>query len=160
VFPGTNRLTKGSKGVFAVKNLAHGFTKSLLLLIIVGLVACFGVANVINPPDAQAQSSKYDGYLADVLCATRGTALDGADMVKHPEKHSVDCLKEPPCLASGFGVLVKGKDEAYAFHKFDKKGNELAVQLINKTAKKDGVSVEVTGQMIDGIINVQSIAEK
>jgi hypothetical protein len=152
-------LTKGSKGVFAMKNLARGFNKSLLLLTIVGLAACFWAANVTNPSDAQAQGAKYDGYLADVLCATRGTALDGADMTKHPEKHSVACLKEPPCVASGFGVLVKGKDDTYAFHKFDKKGNELAMQLINKTANKDSMSVEVTGQLVDGIINVQSIAE-
>ncbi len=81
-------------------------------------------------------------------------------MMKHSEKHSVACLKEPPCVASGFGVLVKGHDETYAFHKFDKKGNELAMQLINKTSKKDGFSVEVASRVIDGVINVQSIVEK
>ena len=143
-----------------MKNLAQGFSKNLILLTILGLVVCFWAGNVANPSNAQAQDAKYDGYLADVLCATRGTALDGADMMKHPEKHSVACLKEPPCVASGFGVLVKGKDETYAFHKFDKKGNELAMQLINKTTEKDDFSVEVAGRMIDGVINVQSIAGK
>ena len=143
-----------------MKSLAQGFGRGLLFMAILGLVMGSWAALVANPAFAQAQATKYEGYLADVLCATRGTALDGADMMKHPEKHTVACLKEPPCVASGFGVLVKGKDETYAFHKFDKKGNELAMQLINKTAKKDSLSVEVTGQMKDGIINVDNIVEK
>lgn len=143
-----------------MKSPVQGLCRGLLFMVILSLIMGSWGALVANPAFAQAQATKYEGYLADVLCATRGTALDGADMMKHPEKHSVACLKEPPCVASGFGVLVKGKDETYAFHKFDKKGNELAVQLINKTAKKDGVLVEVTGQLTDGIINVQNIAEK
>jgi hypothetical protein len=143
-----------------MKSPVQGLCRGLLFMAILSLVMGSWGALVANPAFAQAQATKYEGYLADVLCATRGTALDGADMMKHPEKHSVACLKEPPCVASGFGVFVKGKDETYAFHKFDKKGNELAVQLINKTAKKDGVLVEVTGQLTDGIINVQNIAEK
>ena len=143
-----------------MKSLTQGFGRGLLFMAILSLVMGSWAALVANPAFAQAQATKYEGYLADVLCATRGTALDGADMMKHPEKHSVACLKEPPCVASGFGLLVKGKDDAYAFHKFDKKGNELAMQLINKTAKKDALSVEVTGQMKDGIINVDNIVEK
>ncbi len=143
-----------------MKSLTQGFGRGLLFMAILGLVMGSWAVLVANPAFAQAQGTKYEGYLADVLCATRGTALDGADMTKHPEKHTVACLKEPPCVASGFGVLVKGKDDAYAFHKFDKKGSELAMQLINKTAKKDALSVEVTGQMKDGIINVDNIVEK
>ena len=143
-----------------MKSLAQGFGKGLLFMAILSLITGSLAALVANPALAQAQATKYDGYLADVLCATRGTALDGADMMKHPEKHTVACLKEPPCVASGFGVLVKGKGDAYAYHKFDKKGNELAMQLINKTAKKDALSVEVTGQMKDGIINVDNVVEK
>jgi uncharacterized protein YejL (UPF0352 family) len=117
-------------------------------------------ANVINPSVAQAQATSYEGYLADVLCATRGTALDGADMARHPEKHSVACLKEPQCVASGYGILTKGNDETFTFHKFDKKGNELALELIKKTQKKDSLSVKVLGQMKEGILNVESIVEK
>src|SRR5208283_1345828 len=143
-----------------MKSLTQGFGRGLLFMAILSLIMGSWTALVANPAFAQAQATKYEGYLADVLCATRGTALDGADMMKHPEKHTVACLKEPPCVASGFGVLVKGKDDAYAFHKFDKKGNELAMQLINKTAKKDALSVEVTGQMKHGMINVDNIVEK
>ena len=109
---------------------------------------------------AIAQDMNYEGYLADVLCAERGTALDGADMTKHPEKHSVACLKEPPCMASGFGILIKNKDAGYTFHKFDQKGNQLVKDLLAKTKKIDNMTVAVMGQIKDGIVGVSSISEK
>jgi len=37
---------------------------------------------------------------------------------------------------SGYGNLTKGKDEEYTFHKFDEKGNELVLKLIEKTQKR------------------------
>ncbi len=136
----TNQI---EKGVFAMGSLAKGFGKSFVFTAILCLILAAWATSVINPSAVQAQTTSYDGYLADVLCATRGTALDGADMLKHPEKHSVACLKEPQCVASGYGFLVKGKDETYGFQKFDKKGNELALEVIKKTQKKDSFSVKV-----------------
>jgi hypothetical protein len=129
-------------------------------LTIVGLAFAVWSAVAVMPASAEEQGTKYQGILADVLCATRGTALDGADMMKHPEKHTVGCLKEPPCKASGYGVLTKGQDGTFAFHKFDKKGNELALAVIDKTKKSDNLSVEVTGQMKEGVISVNTVVEK
>jgi hypothetical protein len=151
---------KIEKGAFAMKCTERGITRSFLLTIALCLVVGLGATMVGSAVSAEMKGMKYEGYLADVLCATRGTALDGADMMKHPEKHTVACLKEPQCVASGYGILTKGADKTYTFHKFDKKGNELALELIKKTQKKDSLSVTVTGQMKDGIINVDSIMEK
>lgn len=142
-----------------MKNRSRNCGSSLVLLTILTMVAVISAGNMGNVA-AETQGTKYEGYLADALCAGKGTALDGADMVMHPEKHSVACLKEPPCLASGYGVSIKGKDDKYIFHKFDKKGDELAQQLIGKTKKTDGLRVEVTGQMKDKVINVTDIVEK
>ena len=143
-----------------MKSPSRRIYKDFLCIIGLTLVVAIGAAIISNPSAADMQATKYEGYLADVLCATRGTALDGADMLRHPEKHSVACLKEPPCVASGFGILTKGTGDTFTFHKFDQKGNELALELIKKTQKKDSFSVEVTGQMKDGIINVTGIVEK
>jgi hypothetical protein len=142
-----------------MRNRSWNCCNTLMLLFMLGLVAAMLVANSGQAP-AEAQSMKYEGYLADALCAGRGTALDGADMVRHPEKHSVDCLKEPPCVASGYGVLTKGKDDKYTFHKFDKICDELAKQLIAKTKKNDNMRVEVMGQIKGAAISVASIVEK
>jgi hypothetical protein len=136
--------------------LGIDLARMILFYLFVGAVT---VAAAI-PADAEMQAMKYEGYMADVLCAERGTALDGTDMTMHPEKHTAACLKEPQCVASGFGIMIKGKDDKYAFTKFDKKGAELALDLINKTRKKDAVMVEVTGQMKAGVINVETITEK
>jgi hypothetical protein len=148
------------KGAFAMKTGEREITRGFLLTITLCLVAGLVVTLVGSRVSAEMRGMTYEGYLADVLCATRGTALDGADMMKHPEKHTVDCLKEPQCVASGYGILTKGAGETYAFHKFDKKGNELALELIKKTQKKDSLSVKVTGRMKDGVLNVESIMEK
>jgi hypothetical protein len=151
---------KIEKGAYAMKTptrlISRGFLFTIALSLVVGLAATMATKQAT----AAMMGSQYEGYLADVLCATRGTALDGADMVRHPEKHSVACLKEPQCVASGYGILTKGMGETYTFHKFDKKGNELAQELIKKTQKKDSLMVKVTGQMKDGVINVESIMEK
>ena len=147
------------KGVHTTKNRSMNCSNTFILLVILGLVVTVSALNLSQAP-AEAQSIKYEGYLADALCAGRGTALDGADMRRHPEKHSVECLKEPPCVASGYGVLTKGKDDKYTFHGFDKKGDEPAKQLIGKTKKTDNVRVEVMGQIKEGAINVTSIVEK
>jgi hypothetical protein len=143
-----------------MKTPARVVTKGFLFAIALSLVVGLGATMVAKQATAAMMGSQYEGYLADVLCATRGTALDGADMVRHPEKHSVACLKEPQCIASGYGILTRGKGETYTFHKFDKKGNELALELIKKTQKKDSFTVKVTGHMKDGVINVESIVEK
>lgn len=136
------------------------FLKRALFTGLLCLAAGLFAINCFNPSPVEAEAMSYEGYLADVLCATRGTALDGADMLKHPEKHSVGCLKEPPCVASGYGVLTKGMGDTYTFHKFDKKGNELAAELIKKTQKKDSFAVKVTGDEKEGVVSVKSIAEK
>ena len=142
-----------------MKDLLVNRSNTIILLVIIGMVVALSVGDVCKAA-AQTQATKFEGYLADALCAGRGTALDGADMLKHPEKHSVACLKEPPCVASGYGVMTKGAGDTYTFHKFDKKGDELAQQVIGKTKKSDSLSVEVMGAMKDGIINVTGIAEK
>jgi hypothetical protein len=134
--------------------------RGIVLATALSLVVSLGAILVASPVYAEMQAAKQEGYLADVLCATRGTALDWADMIRHPETHTVACLKEPPCVASGYGLMMKGKGEEYSFQKFNNKGNELALQLINKTKKKDKLSVEVTGQMKDGVVNVDNIVER
>jgi hypothetical protein len=148
------------KGAFAMKTPTRLITKGFMLTVALSVIVGLGATLAANQAAAAMMSSQYEGYLADVLCATRGTALDGADMVRHPEKHSVACLKEPQCVASGYGILTKGKDGTYTFHKFDKKGNELALKLIKKTMKKDSFAVKVSGQMKEDVINVESIMEK
>ena len=61
-----------------------------------------------SPVLAQTKSKEFTGYLSDVACATKAMAGDGADLTTNPEKHTVACLKMPACMASGYGILIKG----------------------------------------------------
>jgi hypothetical protein len=105
----------------------------------------------------------YTGYLVCQSCAgaAHGMALDGVNVLKNPEKHSVGCLRMPSCIASGFGIFLKKQDGNYTYYKFNKEGSDLAYNnIVSKTTKADNLLVEVTGKMKSGIIVVNNITEK
>jgi hypothetical protein len=97
---------------------------------------------------------EFTGYLSDVTCATKGAPFDSKT---NPEKHTVACLKG--CMDSGFGILRQGKSGKYFFTKFDKKGNELAKNLLEATKKTDNMKIKVMGTKSMHMIKVESINE-
>jgi len=110
---------------------------------------------------SKISSTIYTGYLSDVMCAEQnnGVRRDGVNLKLHPEKHTVVWMKTLPSAMSGYGLFVKGNDNAYLFYRFDKKGTTLSKDLLKKTKKKDGLSVQVTGEIKDNILHVVSIQE-
>jgi len=68
-----------------------------------------------------------------------------------PDSHTRDCAMT--CAKSGFGIV--DKDGNYL--KFDAKGNEEALKLLQSTSKKDHLRVNVTGQKEGNVIHVQSV---
>src|SRR4030067_3085482 len=130
----------------------------MLMVVSVAIVALCALAF------GAGKAELYKGYLADVLCATQpnGIASDGANMKTQPEKHTLACAVAPGCAASGYGLEInQGTASAknYVFYKFDKKGNDLAAQILKATKKKDNLSVEVQGVKEAGMIKVTSIKE-
>jgi hypothetical protein len=83
--------------------------------------------------------------LMDAGCAAK------ADMVAHPDDHPKSCAMQ--CSKAGFGAIVDGK-----FVKFDKKGSDLAAEAVKKTEKKDHLRATVTGELKDGVIEVDTLA--
>ena len=53
------------------------------------------------------------------------------------------------------GAIIDGK-----FVKFDKKGDELAIEALKKSAKDDHLRADVTGEIKDGVLNVTAIDVK
>ncbi len=95
------------------------------------------------------------------MCAGQGEAEDGVNVLKHPEKHTVNCLRMYTCVKSGFGVFIKNNDGSFAYYKFNNKGSDLAYKnVVAKTAKADNLLVEVTGIIENNTISVSSITEK
>ena len=69
-----------------------------------------------------------------------------------PDSHTRDCAMA--CAKSGFGIL--DKDGNYL--KFDAKGNQQALKLLQSTSKKDHLRVNVSGQKEGSVIHVQSLS--
>jgi hypothetical protein len=96
-------------------------------------------------------------------CAKKAIADDGTVLRTFPEKHTVACLNKPSCRASGYGLIIKNnKTGRYNFYKFDEKGNELAIKLLETTKKTDNMKIKVIGTIDPKgmIIKVKSIEEK
>ena len=81
--------------------------------------------------------------IIDTQCSTKAKA--------DPDSHTRDCALA--CAKSGFGIL--DKDGNYL--KFDAKGNQEALKLLQSSSKKDHLRVNVTGDKEGGVIHVQSL---
>ena len=112
---------------------------------------------------AVAEDHVFEQYLYDVDCAKKAIADDGTVLRTFPEKHTLACLKKPSCMASGYGLIIRNnKTGRYNFYKFDEKGDELALKLIETTKKTDNMKIKVRGTIDPKrmILQVKSIEEK
>jgi len=80
--------------------------------------------------------------------------VDGgcAERVKaNPDKHTRACAMR--CEESGYGVMA----EDGAFIKFDEKGNNLAIEALQKSKKDDHLRATITGEIKDGVLYVETL---
>jgi hypothetical protein len=128
----------------------------VLAVVIVAIVAVSGISF------GAEKSVKFTGYLSDVACGSGGKSADGFNLKTEPEKHTVGCMLQPGCAASGYGILInqgKAAEKNYMFVKFDQKGSDLGAALLKKTKKKDHISIVVQGVKEGDMIKVKSLKE-
>jgi hypothetical protein len=109
-----------------------------------------------------ADTQTYSGVMVDNLCISKGKGIDGTDLSgdgAQPAKHSVRCLKMPPCTSSGFSIYVEKSSGGFDIYKLDKMGNDLAAKLLKKTKKTDNYVVSVAGTLSGDVLTVDSIKE-
>jgi len=134
----------------------------LIFTVLLLLSALFSLTGLYIPGSGgQINFGVFTGYLSDVKCAesNNGVTSDGINLKLHPEKHAVECMKTVQCAMSGYGLFIKGDNGSYSFYRFDKNGIKLSKELLKKTVKKKGITVDVTGEMKDNIIYVADIRE-
>ena len=68
-----------------------------------------------------------------------------------PDSHPTSCLIQ--CAKSGYGILTTDG----TWLKFDKAGNEKALEALKATDKKDHIRVNVTGELKNGTIDVTAL---
>ncbi len=99
-----------------------------------------------------AADSRWAGYLLDRSCAdnfkAQGLTADAA------RTHKKECALNETCSKNGYSVISKGQ-----YYELDKKGNDLARQLINASPSTEGHFVVVSGAQEKGQIKVSSIRE-
>ena len=100
--------------------------------------------------NAQAQSQTVSGYLVDVMCSTKH-APEGA---AYGATHDKACLLMAACVKSGYSIMTTDN----RILKFDPKGSEMALALINKTEREGNWRVNVTGTVTNDTIAVTNIA--
>lgn len=114
---------------------------------------------IVMVPTTKLSAMEYKGFLSDVICGLNGKDDAGNDLTKNPEKHTLDYMQQASCVEAGYGIFIKGKDNKYIFHKFDKAGSVMAKEkILDKTRFKDHISIGVDGKMQkDGSIKVEDI---
>lgn len=96
-----------------------------------------------------ASSSSWTGYIVDKMCKTDVPYTKGAG-------HTKECLLAEDCISTGFGLATAdGKWIA-----FDKKGSDMAANLIKTSKKSKDFLVVVNGKMKGSTIEVASIKDK
>lgn len=94
------------------------------------------------PMVALAENWK-DVSIIDTQCSTKAKS--------NPDSHTRSCALA--CAKSGFGII----DEQGHYLKFDKKGNQTAMKLLESSSKKDHLRVDVSGEKEGDVIHVDSL---
>jgi len=101
------------------------------------------LALVVATGTARAQSWS-NVSLVDVSCSIR--------VQDAPDAHPRACALR--CAASGYGIwTADGK-----YLKFDAEGSKKALALLQASDREDGLRVDVTGELVEGTLQVESIA--
>jgi hypothetical protein len=107
--------------------------KNLLLLMVLAALS----------PFAAAESWKNVPVI-DSQCSMKAKA--------DPDAHTRSCALA--CSKSGFGII----DEKGHYLKFDTKGNQEALKLLQESNKKDHLRVDVSGTLDGDTIQVESLS--
>lgn len=81
--------------------------------------------------------------MIDTQCSTKAKA--------NPDAHTKSCAMA--CAKSGFGII----DNNGNYLKFDAKGNQEALKLLESSNKTDHIRVDVSGKKDGDVIHVQSV---
>jgi hypothetical protein len=105
----------------------------------IGLLMIFA----LSLPAIAAAEDWNSVSIVDTQCASKVKA--------DADSHTRDCALK--CAKSGFGIV--DKDGNYL--KFDAKGSQEAMKLLQSSTKKDHLRVDVTGSKEGDVIHVQSV---
>ncbi len=122
------------------------------LALLVGAALSYAQDTTNQKGSSAGEAVTLSGYVVDAMCA-QGIVKKG-NVMERAAGHTKECALEDNCVASGYGVFSDGK-----YIKFDGHGDEMAQDLVQKSQKDKGITVEVTGTMEGDRLAVASIKE-
>ena len=141
--------------------------KQPLLTLCFSTILLFLILTACKSSNTSSKETVYRGYVIDQTCGLpdkdameMGDGNGKIDLTKNPEKHTNACNLMPDCSKNGLGISIKQVDGNYKYFKFDKDGSNLAKkEIVDKTKKKDNISVEVKGIINKDTIKITTISE-
>lgn len=118
------------------------------------ILSMLAVGLIVGSTVRAHEKVKLTGYVVDVVCAADHTKDKPEDATNFAADHTKECGLMEECVKGGYGVFADG-----IWYPFDAKGNTLAKELFDKTAKKDHIKVTVEGMKHDGKILVEKLTE-
>jgi len=140
------------------------------LLLFSGSAAVFGWGATHRDPDdavgitlygettgvsGAASTHMWSGYLVD---KTSGTSMKSGDIDLTMSPQELTRESEIANGGGGFGISVM-QGSSYAFVPFDQKGNQIASQLVLSSTRDKGLSIIVSGKIVNDVLMVSSIKE-
>ncbi len=95
---------------------------------------------------------QIQGYLVDRQCAE--SVWNSSDPLSFVRSHIKDCALMPNCIQEGYVLFANSK-----WYYLSKHGNELAVKVLKASKKQRGFYVQVSGELQNDRLQVQSIKE-
>lgn len=143
------------------RNMVFILIAACLMLALAGCTGAAAEGKSSEPAASKARTveTTFTGYLADVQCGHAGKSKDGTDLSVHPEKYTLECALSEECMASGYGLFMKDEKGVYKFFPFDADGSRMALAVLQKSTRKDGLLVELKYEKKDDMIQLVSITE-
>jgi hypothetical protein len=101
------------------------------------------IAVLASLPAFAAAESWNNVSVIDSQCSMKAKA--------DPDAHTRACALQ--CSKSGFGII----DKSGQYLKFDEKGNQQTLKLLQGSSKKDHLRVDVSGKLDGDVIHVDSL---
>ena len=122
--------------------MTREYSRVIAGLAILALSACPGLAADL----------RFAGYLVDRSCGDNLKA-QGATQ-ESLQVHSKECALNENCSRDGYSLYSKGK-----WYQLDKKGNELARQVLKASKTKEGHFVSISGTLDKEQLKVTTLKE-
>jgi len=116
--------------------------KHAKIIILMAVLVTFSLSLLAAP-------KTFVGYISDNSCGIAGKDTSGVNLTVTPWKHTIDCMKSPASVKSGYGMFMPGiTKKSFVYYTFDPNGSDMAKKyIIDKSKQNSAIMVKVIGSI-------------